>query len=370
VAWRVNQELGLTVAGWGDARNWDDAAQRAGYAVDSSPRPGDIAVWEGYYGHVAFVVAVNMDSTVNVEQYNRAGKGEFSRESRLRAAHYIHLKPAVAVVPPPSPPATPAPVSVPSAPVTAKPIEPDLSHSPVPVPHQTAGSNPLASTPTTDYLVAVSPVSHQANVYAIQHSETITGQVEISKSNGDDGNASWEYSRATVLVAHGKDEVSYSLADYDGNGTLDLYAVKYAQSTSRNVEITVLSGSTGYKTMLGSWRSNEATHATDRAAYAVADYDGDGKLDMYKITNPTPTKKRTVTILSGAQNFSQTLGEWESNEPNLSDDSYYALGDYDRDGKADLYQISQNPTAKAATVQVFDAGNEYKNTFRRWQVTD
>lgn len=68
---------------WGNAHNWDNAARAVGVPVYSTPRVGDIAVWEGnqsgasYLGHVAYVARVNGDGTVLIEEYNWATMGGY-----------------------------------------------------------------------------------------------------------------------------------------------------------------------------------------------------------------------------------------------------------------------------------------------------
>ena len=53
----------FTVPGRGNARYWGEHARNKGYAVDSSPRKGDVAWWYdnmGASGHVALVESVNL----------------------------------------------------------------------------------------------------------------------------------------------------------------------------------------------------------------------------------------------------------------------------------------------------------------------
>jgi surface antigen len=82
-AWRLNQ-AGIAFSSsyggvhWGNANNWDDAARALAatpgfghVTVDSTPSVGDVAQSNGgAFGHVAYVVAVNGDGTVDVEEYN------------------------------------------------------------------------------------------------------------------------------------------------------------------------------------------------------------------------------------------------------------------------------------------------------------
>lgn len=360
VAWRVSQELGINIDGWGNAHSWDTAAQAAGYPVDTNPQTGDIAVWEGYYGHVAIVTAVNPDRSVNVAQYNRAGTGEFSRESRVTAHHYIHIKKAE------NPPTSDRPLPQPSpvATLTTQPVSPKPSPL-LPI----APGDPLASTAQTDYKVVVTPSTHQANIYAIHFAQTNSGHVEISKSRGTDGNTSWEYVYSTPLVTHGSGEVAYSLADYDADGTLDLYAIKYAQSTSGFVEISVISGQGDFSQVIGSWRTADHVQVENEVTYLTADYNGDGKFDVYKIQSQYTDQKQTVTIFDGAKDYIESLGTWTSEEE-TAENADYMMGDYDNDGKFDLFHVAPSTNGQHLAVRVFDASRNFTRDLCAWDVDD
>ncbi len=369
VAWRVNHEFGIDIPGWGDARDWDQSAQTAGYEVDASPRIGDVAVWEGYYGHVAYVSEVNADGSVNVDQYNRVGTGEFSRESRVRAPKYIHVAP-VKPAEPSTKPGVPA-----SAPTTQEGVKEQgqpvaaLRDTLVPLPTALTENGPLASTPESNYEVVRDPQSGNVMVYEIRFSGTATGRVELSISNLEDGNTTWKQTWATSEMSHGANEMAYNLADYNADGILDLYQVKYAHSTSNQTEVRVMDGAKGYTSLLGSWGTIEPTQQTAKAAYKIADYDGDGSLDMYKISAPEPDAKRIITVLSGAKNFTEQVGHWETEVPTTGD-IYFTLGDDDRDGQIDLYQQSQTEQELQPKTEVFTAASGYKQPFRSWTNND
>lgn len=93
VAWRIDElDIGNVPRGWGNAKNWDDAAQAAGFAVDTTPEPGDIAVWnDGSYGHVEVVESVNNNGSVNTSGYNQSGNGTFGVQYGVQADRYIDL---------------------------------------------------------------------------------------------------------------------------------------------------------------------------------------------------------------------------------------------------------------------------------------
>lgn len=76
VAWR-SASLGLDVSGLGNATTWDNRAGTLGLKTGSSPKVGAFAVWEGSYGHVAFVEAV-ANGEVLVSEYNFVQDGVYS----------------------------------------------------------------------------------------------------------------------------------------------------------------------------------------------------------------------------------------------------------------------------------------------------
>lgn len=69
----------------GHAKDWDTGGQSAGYNVDQTPEPGDIAQSNGgNYGHVGVVESVTYDGANNatsivVSEYNKFADGNYSR---------------------------------------------------------------------------------------------------------------------------------------------------------------------------------------------------------------------------------------------------------------------------------------------------
>ena len=96
-AWRAMELTGVGMPGnLGHANTWDDNAPKHGFAVDNTPEPGDIAVWDKVsstdtYGHVAVVEEVNADGSVNISEYNYGSKGSWHKRTGVRAHHYIDV---------------------------------------------------------------------------------------------------------------------------------------------------------------------------------------------------------------------------------------------------------------------------------------
>ncbi len=105
VAWRLNQ-AGIALRDhdypapgihWGDAAHWADAARQAGIPVDRTPVPGAVAQFPpgvdgaSSHGHVAWVLQVNADGTVTVEDYNWHGHTYLQHSIDPSGVNFIHF---------------------------------------------------------------------------------------------------------------------------------------------------------------------------------------------------------------------------------------------------------------------------------------
>lgn len=118
VAWRINDLLGtrdfanhsndtnywafknfMGNVQFGNADTWDAAARALGWAVDNSPRVGDIAQWHAYEGdasnssggHVAVVTRTYPDGYVDVEEYNWSVAGQYDQRVHVKVPRFIHV---------------------------------------------------------------------------------------------------------------------------------------------------------------------------------------------------------------------------------------------------------------------------------------
>lgn len=95
-AFKVHQAYGYNPVGWGNANQWPGNASASGLAVNSSPAPGTVAIWNvGAYGHAMWVEAVNGDGSIIVSQFNYSYNGTYS-EMKVSAGQaatfrYIHF---------------------------------------------------------------------------------------------------------------------------------------------------------------------------------------------------------------------------------------------------------------------------------------
>lgn len=60
---------------WGNANQWGNSANRAGFRTGTTPQVGAVAVWTGgHYGHVAVVTEVSSPTRIRVKECNYAGR--------------------------------------------------------------------------------------------------------------------------------------------------------------------------------------------------------------------------------------------------------------------------------------------------------
>lgn len=101
-AYKRRHELGLPAGSYmGNGNMWADSARRLGYWVDSTPRQGDVMVFQRgqagsslIYGHVAIVEQVNEDGSIVTSECGAAYNGQpFSRTfpaEEVGGYQYIH----------------------------------------------------------------------------------------------------------------------------------------------------------------------------------------------------------------------------------------------------------------------------------------
>lgn len=362
VAWRINQVFGISISGWGNANNWDNSARKSGYRVDTTPAIGTIASWEGKYGHVAYVIAVNPDGTVNVEQYNKAGTGEFSRQSRVRADHYLHiatLPTTEAILPAPEVKVNTS-IVVPVVTAVADPVTQPAVNNALQQ-QEVAPLEPLRSTdqevlpnkPGVTYVPALDDRNDQVNIFAVSWQKTNSGKLEISRTSNEDGNTAWKQ-RYITEVPISDQKSDYLFSDANADGYLDLYIIP--TNPSGGHPVTVLNGARDYVSTIGSW-SSVSGNSNSSASYALADYDGNGSLDLYAVSQLDNTVD--IKILDGSDSFAKPLANWQT--PGLKEvESQYTVGDHNRDGKADIYAVGQE-------VTVLDAESNYQLSLKSWK---
>ncbi len=148
----------------------------------------------------------------------------------------------------------------------------------------------------------------------------------------------------------------FATGDDDRDGIPDLFAIKKNHTGTRKTEVHILSGASSYTEFI--LHNGTGLGQTDRAVeFAVGDYDSDGHPDIYAIKKyGAGAAKTELNILGGAVNYSQFILNSGTSLAATDDSTTFGIGDYNGDGKPDLYAIKlNNIVSKTLEITILDA---------------
>lgn len=199
------------------------------------------------------------------------------------------------------------------------------------------------------------------HLYAIKRNGRTSTEAHIL--NGSHGYARFSRQLSTVLARTGDGYGwVFRTADYNDDGVEDLYAIK-KNGGSGKTEIHVLNGASNYRTFL--LQTTTVIHSTgfdNRWLFDVADYNGDGKPDLYAIKRMGGSGKTEIHILNGASRFKNYLLQTATAVARTGDDLgwKFEVGDYNDDGKLDLYGIKRNGGNGRTEVHILNGASRFK----------
>jgi hypothetical protein len=128
--------------------------------------------------------------------------------------------------------------------------------------------------------------------------------------NGADNFQSFLLNTTTLLGFAGTDnQWVFEIGDYNSDGWLDLYGILKANTGSGRTEVHILNGANNFQSFLLQTATALGPTGTDSQwVFDLGDYNGDGKLDLYGILKANSGSGRTeVYILNGANIFQSFL---------------------------------------------------------------
>jgi len=133
-----------------------------------------------------------------------------------------------------------------------------------------------------------------------------TNTVEVHVASAASGYQTRIYESGTTFAQ--ETDGSWTVADYDGDGKPDLVFIKTSNAGTNTVEVHVASASSNYQTRV--YESGTTFAQEENGSWRLADFDGDGKLDLVfiKILN-TPSNNVEVHVASGSSNFQSRVFE-------------------------------------------------------------
>lgn len=187
------------------------------------------------------------------------------------------------------------------------------------------------------------------DLFLVKKSNTGTRQVEAHVLSGAAGFRQWLIEIGTAQPVGAT--MDFSVADVNGDARPDLVGVKRAATGSGKVEVHILSGADNFGRF--SVQTATAQGLTDAPArYVVTDWNADGKLDVAGIkTGATGTGSVEAHILSGATAFTTFLVQTGTGlTPAAGEGADFAFADWDGTGRPDLLAVTRTGPTLAVTV--------------------
>lgn len=161
---------------------------------------------------------------------------------------------------------------------------------------------------------------------------------------------------AVTALHHTGPEFEFRMADWNGDGHKDLFAIK-KWSTAGSTEVHILNGATNFSTFLAHLPTG--LHPTDHNfEIRIGNFDGDTKPDLIAIKKNGATSTE-VHVWSGASNFQSKIFASGTALHKTDGGWSFDIRDTNRDGKLDLvaFARSANPVA----VHVLDGARSFQS---------
>ena len=199
------------------------------------------------------------------------------------------------------------------------------------------------------------------DIYAIKKSKTGTGSTEIHILNGADNYQSFLLQTATKLE-EARSNFDFCVGDYNKDGKLDVYAIKKNATGTGTTEVHILNGANAYQSFLLQ-TGISLEKAEDKFDFCVGDYNRDGKSDIYALKkSETGTSSMEVHILNGADNYQSFLLHTGTKLEEPKTKYEFGIGDYNGDGKDDIYALKKSATGTLSTeIHILNGDNNYQS---------
>jgi hypothetical protein len=172
----------------------------------------------------------------------------------------------------------------------------------------------------------------------------------------------------TPLRENWTDQLDFALADWNGDGTLDLIVIKKFHTGTNRTEVHILSGASQFqKILLQTGTALEETDDTWTFGMGRWGSTGDNKPDLFAIRKSnTGTKTTEVHVLCGDKNFQSFILQTGTGLPETDSKFDFMVTDWNGDGRADLVAIKKSETSgKCTEVHVLSGASTYQSFILR-----
>jgi hypothetical protein len=219
---------------------------------------------------------------------------------------------------------------------------------------------PITQADAANFLFALGDFNGDGipDLYCVKRSNTGTGKLEVHVLNGATNYQTFLVQTGTPITQ--ADASNFSIAASPSSA--DLYCLKRHNTGTGRLEVHVLRGGNNFQSFALQTGTPIIQSDTANFVFAVADYDNDGTPDLYclKRTN-TGTGSLEVHILRRSSNFQNFLLEKPTPIPQGKAAQFqYAVGDFNRDGMPDVFCMEHTSTASGQLeIQVLNGGANY-----------
>jgi hypothetical protein len=194
-----------------------------------------------------------------------------------------------------------------------------------------------------------------------------SGRVELHTMTASSVFQTFSSHIATGLAMGTADKAAnYLLGDYNGDGVSDLYFVMKSGTASSKTEVHVLSGSSYNAFSLHAATPYGVTGSNNRWIFRLGDYNNDGKQDLYVIDKAAASGRVAVYILSGATSFQTELLARTTITGALPTGTEWVVdvGAFNADSVPDLFLIGKNGAGGRTEVHILDGATQYQSYLR------
>ncbi|HEX7353831.1 MAG TPA: FG-GAP-like repeat-containing protein [Mycobacteriales bacterium] len=218
--------------------------------------------------------------------------------------------------------------------------------------------NPVIRIGTPAEVAAPTPayVPYVGDLYGVATQHTGSGTTEVHALSRVYGFGAFSLHSTTALGPTDLSTWQFRLADYNGDGVPDLWAIK-TDGASGHTEVHILDGADGYRTfLLHAATALPPTNLTDWT-FGVGDYNGDGTPDLYAIDTHDAGSHSTAVFVLNGRNFGQYLLESGTALAQVSlKTNAFVIADANGDGHADIWDVKTQDTGSGHTeVHVLNA---------------
>ena len=154
----------------------------------------------------------------------------------------------------------------------------------------------------------------------------------------------------------------FLLGDYNNNGILDLYCIKKKNTKRNTIEVYILNGNDNFQSYL--LRTTTPLHETeDNFQFLLGDYNQNGKLDLYCIKkNHSESNQTEIHILDGNDKYKSYLLKTSTKLHETGEGWVFLLGDFNKNRILDLYCIAKYNTGSNSTeVHILNGNDNFKS---------